>query len=91
MRSNRFSISVIIQSVLLAVTGTAAVLILLGDYMLISFLVFLGIWILIQLLSGAVSIPGAQGGGGIAFFAHIGGFFAGLILIRPFMVRRRSV
>lgn len=53
-------------------------------------LFFLGIWILIQLLSGAVSIPGARGGGGIAFFAHIGGFFAGFILIKPFMIFRRS-
>ncbi len=53
-------------------------------------LLFLGIWILLQLLSGAASVPGAQGGAGIAFFAHIGGFFAGLILVKPFMVRRRA-
>lgn len=52
-------------------------------------LFFLGIWILLQLLSGAASIPGAHGGGGIAFFAHIGGFFAGLMLIRPFLIGRR--
>jgi membrane associated rhomboid family serine protease len=39
----------------------------------------LGYWFLIQLLSGVVS-SGAQGGG-VAFWAHIGGFLAGGILV----------
>ncbi|MCX6356573.1 MAG: rhomboid family intramembrane serine protease [Candidatus Aureabacteria bacterium] len=37
--------------------------------------VFLGIWFLMQLLM-------AGGGGGVAWFAHIGGFLAGLFLVR---------
>jgi membrane associated rhomboid family serine protease len=41
----------------------------------------LGYWFLIQLLSAGVSGPG---GGGVAFWAHIGGFVAGLLLIVPF-------
>ncbi|MBI5453419.1 MAG: rhomboid family intramembrane serine protease [Deltaproteobacteria bacterium] len=48
--------------------------------------VFLGFWFLLQILSsGAAS-------GGIAWYAHIGGFMAGIIgvfLIRPFTRRRR--
>jgi membrane associated rhomboid family serine protease len=38
----------------------------------------LGFWILLQILYGCSSVPGA--GGGVAYFAHIGGFVSGLIL-----------
>jgi membrane associated rhomboid family serine protease len=41
--------------------------------------ILLVIWILIQIFSGVVS-----GDGGVAWFAHIGGFIAGMILILPF-------
>jgi len=39
----------------------------------------LGLWFLMQLFSGGMSL-GNQGGG-VAFFAHIGGFLAGMVLI----------
>jgi len=42
---------------------------------------FLGIWFLIQILSAGVSSGGA---GGIAWWAHIGGFLAGMILVKLF-------
>ena len=45
----------------------------------------LGYWFLLQLLSG-VGTLGAQGGG-VAFWAHIGGFLAGVVLVRPFVNR----
>ena len=38
----------------------------------------LGFWILIQVISGCGSVPGT--GGGVAYFAHIGGFASGIIL-----------
>ena len=41
--------------------------------------VVLGMWFATQLLSGGMSV-GSQGGG-VAFFAHIGGFVAGMVLI----------
>jgi rhomboid family protein len=41
----------------------------------------LGYWFLLQLLSGTLT---SGGGGGVAFWAHVGGFLAGLALIRPF-------
>lgn len=51
----------------------------------------LGYWFLIQLLGGAVSL-GGSGGGGVAFWAHVGGFVAGALLVFPFrkeeLVRR---
>jgi membrane associated rhomboid family serine protease len=44
-------------------------------------LVVLGLWIVLQLFSGVGSIAHTgQSVGGIAYMAHIGGFFAGLIL-----------
>jgi len=45
----------------------------------------LGFWILIQVLNGCGSVPGT--GGGVAYFAHIGGFVSGLIL--GLLVRNR--
>jgi membrane associated rhomboid family serine protease len=44
--------------------------------------VMLGYWFLIQLISGAMSIGGE--GGGVAFWAHAGGFIAGVLLIKFF-------
>lgn len=45
--------------------------------------VFLGVWFLLQFFSGAFSIlgPRAAQTGGIAFWAHVGGFVAGVVLI----------
>ncbi len=44
--------------------------------------VVLGMWFVMQLLSGGMS-AGSEGGG-VAFFAHIGGFIAGMALIGLF-------
>ena len=48
-------------------------------------LIMIGFWIVIQFLSGAMS-AGVQGGG-IAYFAHIGGFLAGFAFIVFFKKR----
>lgn len=42
---------------------------------------FLGVWFLIQLLQGTSSLGGLQTSG-VAWWAHIGGFFAGYVLAR---------
>jgi membrane associated rhomboid family serine protease len=44
--------------------------------------VMLGYWFLIQMVSGLVSVGGE--GGGVAFWAHVGGFVAGLVLVKLF-------
>ena len=49
-------------------------------------LLVLGFWFLLQLLP-AFSEPVGEGGGGIAYFAHIGGFLFGLLLIKLFADR----
>ncbi len=45
--------------------------------------VMLGYWFLIQIVSGAMSVGGE--GGGVAFWAHAGGFIAGVVLIKLFV------
>jgi membrane associated rhomboid family serine protease len=45
---------------------------------------FLLFWFVIQFFSGVASLAITQSGGGVAFWAHIGGFIAGLILAKPF-------
>jgi membrane associated rhomboid family serine protease len=47
-------------------------------------LVVLGLWFLLQLAYGVNEIAQPVGGGGVAYFAHIGGFVFGLALIKLF-------
>ena len=55
----------------------------LGIFMVtVPSIVALGLWIVFQLVSGVGSIGAA--GGGVAYGAHIGGFIAGLVLIKFF-------
>jgi len=42
----------------------------------------LGLWFVMQVLSGGMSV--GRTGGGVAFFAHVGGFLAGMALIGLF-------
>jgi membrane associated rhomboid family serine protease len=46
----------------------------------------LGLWFLQQVLFGYLDVSGG-GGGGVAYFAHIGGFIAGLVLVKLFANR----
>ena len=46
--------------------------------------VALGIWIVFQIINGMGMLGGDQTGGGVAYAAHIGGFAAGLLLIKLF-------
>src|SRR5207247_5260396 len=48
-------------------------------------IVVLGLWIVMQIINGAFSWGGL--GGGVAWFAHIGGFAVGLALIKVFQRR----
>ena len=48
----------------------------------------IGIWIVFQIVSG-LGMLGGSDTGGVAYAAHIGGFLAGLLLIKLFMPRTR--
>lgn len=50
--------------------------------------VILGFWILLQFINGSM-MAGRQNMGGVAFWAHVGGFIAGVLLVGLF--KRRNV
>jgi rhomboid family protein len=52
-------------------------------------LFFIGVWFLLQLWLGGFSLMSPEAGGGVAFFAHIGGFVFGLLTVRLFAWHRR--
>jgi membrane associated rhomboid family serine protease len=51
-------------------------------------LLYLVFWFLFQLVVGTSSLTAPESGGGIAYFAHIGGFAFGALTIRPLRVGR---
>jgi membrane associated rhomboid family serine protease len=54
--------------------------------------IMLGYWFVLQFLSGAVTLSVAQAGrdvGGVAVWAHVGGFVAGVVMIKVFPERHR--
>ena len=46
-------------------------------------------WFAIQLLSGITTVSNVTQAQGIAWFAHVGGFLAGILLVRVFLSNRR--
>jgi len=61
-----------------------------GGIMQVPALVVLGFWILIQLFNGIGSVATtSETGGGVAYLAHIGGFVAGLVLVKLFAAPSR--
>jgi membrane associated rhomboid family serine protease len=55
-------------------------------------LAFLGIWIVQQIIFGAADLTNPTGAsGGVAYFAHIGGFAFGLLAIKLFATRRKEL
>src|SRR5204862_4995881 len=59
-----------------------------GGVAAVPAVVVLGFWILIQLISGVGSIAATSDTGGVAYMAHVGGFVAGLVLVRLMATRR---
>ena len=51
---------------------------------------FIGYWFIIQLLSGTLSFASHAASGGIAWWAHIGGFLVGIALV-PFFRKKEHV
>jgi membrane associated rhomboid family serine protease len=61
-------------------------------FMRVPALVVLGFWIVLQLINGYITVSAQTMGrgetGGVAWFAHIGGFLAGMLLL--FLIRPRQ-
>jgi membrane associated rhomboid family serine protease len=85
------AVSAVLGAYLLILPGARVVTII---FVLIIFIrefpawIFLGVWFLLQLWSGGFSLLYPQEGGGVAFFAHIGGFAFGLATVYLFRKRR---
>jgi membrane associated rhomboid family serine protease len=61
-------------------------LIFLGFFMRLMYVpawIVLGFWILLQFINGSMA-AGTQDAGGVAFWAHVGGFIAGVLLVGLF-------
>ena len=70
---------------------TAIILIFFFTLIEIPALLVLGFWFVQQVLFGYFDLTNPTGGGGgVAYFAHIGGFVFGLLAIKLFADRRRK-
>lgn len=50
---------------------------------------YLGGWFLLQLIQGTAAFLGVSSAGGIAWWAHVGGFVTGMFVVRRFLLRSR--
>src|SRR5262249_39919178 len=65
-------------------------LIIFVDIIEVPAVFFLGFWFLMQLLGGVGSLAEAGTTGGVAFWAHAGGFLTGILSILIFRRRERQ-
>jgi membrane associated rhomboid family serine protease len=54
-------------------------------------IVVLGFWIVLQFINGIGSVASTDETAGVAYMAHIGGFVAGIVLVKLFIGRGRAV
>jgi len=72
----------------LVMLPTASVLTIIFFFLVeVPAVVFLGFWFLFQLWQGGYAITHPEAGGGVAFFAHVGGFLFGVLTLRAFKIR----
>jgi membrane associated rhomboid family serine protease len=82
------AIAGVLGAYLLLLPG-ASVLTLFGFFLVpVPAVFFLGVWFLLQLWEGGFSLTHPEAGGGVAFFAHIGGFAFGLLTVHVFAKQR---
>jgi membrane associated rhomboid family serine protease len=69
----------------------AQVVTLIGYYRAnVPAIIVLGAWFGLQLISGVGDLNSIEtaNGGGVAFWAHVGGFIAGMVMVKPFLIGR---
>jgi membrane associated rhomboid family serine protease len=59
-------------------------------YVEISAFFYIGYWFILQLFSGTLSLGSYNAQGGVAWWAHVGGFIAGILLLPLFRKKERS-
>jgi len=68
---------------------TLILLVFIPIFLRLPALIVLGLWFVEQLLFGYFDVNSGGESGGVAYFAHIGGFVFGLLAIRAFAGTRR--
>lgn len=79
--------------ILLFPKATVHTLLILGFFVTtvrIPALIVIGFWAIIQFVNGLLSTNVHHEGGGVAWFAHIGGFLTGLLTIKLWLPRRNK-
>ena len=69
---------------------TLVVIVFFATIVEVPAVLLLAFWFLQNLVIGATGLASPIGGGGVAYFAHIGGFVFGLAAIRVFVSRKRG-
>ncbi|KAA9037608.1 rhomboid family intramembrane serine protease [Ginsengibacter hankyongi] len=82
------AISAVMGGYLLLFPTRRVTVLLLIFFVTVPAFVVLGLWILLQVASGTGYL-GSSEVTGIAYAAHIGGFFAGMLLVKKFIPERR--
>ncbi len=70
---------------------TLVIIILFFTVIEVPAVLFLGVWFVLQALFGATNLTNPTGGGGVAYFAHVGGFVFGLLAVRLLATKRKPV
>jgi membrane associated rhomboid family serine protease len=69
---------------------TLVVIVFFATIVEVPAVLLLAFWFLQNLVIGATGLASPIGGGGVAYFAHIGGFVFGLVVIKLFVSRKRG-
>lgn len=83
------AISAVMGGYLLLFPTRSVTVLLLIFFVQVPAFIVLGLWILLQVASGTGYLGGNEVSG-IAYAAHIGGFFAGMLLVKKFIPQRRG-
>jgi membrane associated rhomboid family serine protease len=81
------AISAVLGAYLLLLPTASVLTIVFYFFVEVPAVLFLGFWILFQLWQGGYAIVHPEAGGGVAFFAHVGGFAFGALTVHLFKVR----
>jgi hypothetical protein len=81
------AISAVLGAYLLLLPTASVLTIVFYFFVEVPAVFFLGFWIFFQLWQGGYSIVHPEAGGGVAFFAHVGGFAFGVATVHLFKVR----
>ncbi|MCU7548374.1 rhomboid family intramembrane serine protease [Chitinophagaceae bacterium LB-8] len=85
------AISGVLGGYILLFPGRAVHVWLLWSIISVPAFLAVGLWFVFQVVNGLGALGGTEAAGGIAYAAHIGGFIAGLILVKFFVTKKPQV